>query len=64
MWNRQIGKIMLKYSKKITIDLILSTIESLVGKYFGINPSRANYRQYVLDLVYLQYSIRQYSLYL
>ncbi len=38
------GKIMLKNSKKITVALILSTIESLVGKYFGINPSRASFR--------------------
>ena len=57
MWNRQMGKIILKNSKKIVVALIVSTIESLVGKYTGINPSRANYRQYVLDLVYLHYSI-------
>ena len=58
------GKIMLRNSKQIGVALILSTIESLVGKYLGINPSRANYRQYVLDLAYLNYSINQYCLYL
>jgi len=30
--------------ERIKVKLIIYTIESLLGKYLGINPSRANYR--------------------
>ncbi len=38
------GRAIAKNNERVRTALIVSTIESIVGKYLGINPSRANNR--------------------
>ena len=63
LWNKMLKKHLLLTNPlflKFRLDLLVSTSESLFAKYLSINPSRARFRSYLLDLFYLSQSLQNH----